>query len=439
MVRQERIVTQHFAAVDPSSIDDYIRRGGYERLHRALKELGPGRVLDEVARSRLRGRGGDGLDVAMKWRSLCEAEGQPKYVVCNAYDADERAPIGRTLLEQSPHIVLEGMIIAAFAVGAARGFIYCRGDAFKALSSVTRAVEQARERGFIGFGVLETDFDFEMSIARCSAGFIGGEETAMLAAMSGRRAMPSQQPPSPAQFGLRGRPTLIHSAETLAAIPWIVANGGDEYARVGTESSTGTKLLALDGDVRNKTLVELPFGVTVREAVVEIGEGPSTGRAIKAVHIGGPLGGCIPESLLDRPLDYDVLRELGTTVGSGRLTVLNEGTCLAGYAQKVMSYLSDEACGKCVPCRLGTKRTATVLEGITSNLGQESDVELISELSQNMRDASLCGFGIEAPNIVATSLKYFGEDYRQHLERGSCPTDQCRIARCYRYQRKAVL
>ncbi len=335
--------------------------------------------------------------------------------------------------------MLEGMLIAAFAVGATRGFVYCRKQASNAASSITTAIEQARKHNFVGYGILGADFDFEVSVFTYSAGFIGGEETAALAAISGQRAMPSQQPPFPSQSGLRKKPTLVHSAETFATIPWIIANGGEEFTRIGTQQSTGTKFFVLDGDVRNKALVELPFGATIRQAIFDMGQGTATGKAIKAVQIGGPLGGCIPENLLDTPLDYEELRELGTILGSGRLTVINEKTCMVGYAQQVMAYLSNEACGKCAPCRLGTKRMATILEGIISSIGKPEDIDLISELGQNVRDASLCEFGAGAPNIVTTTLQYFGDDYRQHLEQGKCPTAQCQPTRRYRYQRRAVL
>lgn len=441
MVRQERITTRH-VGIDPQSIDAYVKVGGYEGLRRAVLQHGAGRVLDEMARARLRGRGGGGFPVVDKWHAVCEADGQPKYLVCNAYDADQDAPIGRSLLEQSPHTVLEGLLIAAFAVGAVRGFVYCRGEATRAINATTRAIEQAREQGFLGLGILGTDFDLELSVVSHWGGFIGGEETAMLAVLSGphsQRAMPSQRPPFPAQAGFRGRPTLIHSAETLATIPWIMSNGGEQYAGIGTRESSGTKLFALHGDVRVRALVELPFGTTVREAIMDIGQGTASGRAIKAVHVGGPLGGCIPESLLDSPLDHEILNGLGVALGSGRLTPLNDSTCMAGYAQQVMSHLSDEACGKCVPCRLGTKRIASTLACITRNIGRGEDIDLASELAQNMRAASLCNFGVAAPNILSSSLKYFGDDFRQHFEQKSCPTAQCRPIRQYRYNRRAVL
>lgn len=435
----ERIVTRYIGVVDPTSLGDFVNNGGYDGLRRALGQMGAGRVLDEVARSRLRSRGGDGFDVATKWRTVCETGAAPKYVVCNAFDADQLAPVGRTLLERSPHVVLEGMIISAFAVGASYGVVYCRGEDLQAVAAARRAIEQAREGRFLGVGILESDFDFEVYVATHWGGFIGGEETAMLAAIAGGRAMPSQQPPYPAQSGLEGQPTLADSAETFSAISWIVANGGESYARLGMPQSTGTKMIALEGDVRNRTLVELPFGTTLRQSITGPGQGLATGKAIKAVHVGGPLGGCVPENLLDTPLDYEALREVGTMVGTGRLTVLSDKACMACYSHQVMSYLAEEACGKCVPCRVGTKRNATILGGIISNLGKAEDLDLVAELSQYMRDASLCNLGVEAPSVMLTSIKYFPDDFRQHIEDGSCPTGPCLPVRQYRYQRRSVL
>lgn len=439
MIKQERILSLGFGLANPWDADAYIAGGGYDAFRRVLRELGPGRALDEIARARLRERGGESYNVATKWRSICEAEGQPKYVICNAYDADERAPIGQTLLQKSPHAIIEGMLIAAFTIGASHGIVYCRSEAAAAVATITQAIDSARERGLLGASILNSAFSFDISVVRRSAGFIGGEETALIAAISGQRALPSQQPPFLAQRGLRGRPTLVHSAETLTTLPWVIKIGGQEFLRIGTPNSSGTKIVVLDGDVKNAGIWEIALGTSIEQTIFDIGGGSASRKRIKAAHIGGPLGGCIPATLFAAPLDFDALRELGTTLGSGRLTVIGEDACIVDYAQQAASYLAAEACGKCVPCRLGTKRIATILAGIASKLGQAGDIDLMRELADNMRDASLCGFGIEAPNLVTTTLRYFPEEYHQHIDRGICPTAKCQPTRIHRYHKRAVL
>ncbi|MCL5961590.1 MAG: NADH-quinone oxidoreductase subunit L [Chloroflexi bacterium] len=419
-------------SVDPESIDSYISNGGYSALRMALSDSTPESVIARVEEAGLRGRDG-GFPVARKWRITREAEGDHRFVVANAYDADPLSPIGRTLLEQMPHRVLEGTIIAAYAIGADEGIIYCRGDGKTAVYRVRRAIAQAEEKGFLGPNALGFGRGLRVRLALGWAGFIGGEETAAIAAIEGRRAMPTQRPPFPAQSGLLKLPTALDSAETLAIIPSIAGAG----RTVDVSRSAGTKVFSIQGSVRNQGLIELPLGLSLRRMIDHAG-GTSRGT-VKAVQSGGPTGACIPADALDSPISFESLPELGTRMGSGRIEVLDDSVCLVGFAGRVMSYLKDEACGKCVPCRLGTKRMAGIVEAIASGLGQASDLELLEDLSANVSAASICGFGVAAPCVVTSTLKHFRGEYLSHTEEKKCPTGECRPSRQHSYQRRKVL
>ena len=436
---ERRLVLEGSGQIDPASLASYRDRGGYQALQQAVLERNPKEVLDEVERAGLRGRGGAGFPAAAKWRRVAESDAETKFVVANAYDADPSSPIGRTLLGQNPHRVIEGLLLAAYAVGAGQAFIYLAADSPKIYERVAKALGQAREAGLLGDRIAGSRFSCEVFLSRAWGGFVAGEETAVLAAIQGARATPEQKPPYPTEWGLFGKPTVVNSAETLASVPWIISQGADAFATLGTERSHGTKVVALNVEGQPSRVLEVELGTPLR-ALIELATAKQwNGHSPKAVQVGGPTGGFLPESLWDTPLDYETLTEAGCLMGSGSLVVLPHETCLVGRAAATLTYLSGEACGKCVPCRLGTKRMAGLLEGIVSGLGRDEDLELLEELSTTVSDGSLCGFGIGAPNPFRTSLRYFPQDYRTHLEDGRCPTGQCQPMRARRYERREVL
>lgn len=430
------MVMSGWGSTDPESIDDYVAAGGYSALRRVLSVMTPEDVICRVEAVGLLGRGGAGYPVARKWRAAREAPSDHKFVIANAYDADALSPIGQSLLEQMPHRVLEGLLIAAYAIGARDGVIYCRGESRAAIRRVRAAISQAEENGFVGPKAFGPGRAMRLYVALGWTGFVGGEETAAIAAIEGRRAMPVQRPPYPAERGLMGRPTVVNSAETLANVPLVVADGGPAP---GSSQAGKTKVFSMQGNVRHKGLVESPLGVSLRQMVDRAGGAGPEGQGIKAVQIGGPTGACIPASAFDVPLGFESLLEVGAHLGSGRIEVIGNSACMVGYARDVMAYLTDEACGRCVPCRLGTKRVAGLLEAIASGLGEGQDLETLEELSGHISAASICGYGLTATSVVTSTLKHFRSEYLSHVEEKRCPTGQCKPSRHVRYRRRAVL
>lgn len=411
----------------------YLGVGGYAAARRAVTEMAPPEVVASVERSALRGRGGAGFSVALKWQLVRDNEEKTRFVVANAYDADPLAPISAELLERNPHLVLEGLIIAAYAVGAKRAYVYCRGDRTAAVHRLRAAIAEAEEHELLGTRAFDGRLSLEVETAVGWGGFAGGEETAALEAIEGKRAMPRQKPPYPSDFGLWDRPTLVHCVETLANLPGILREGP------GAWRPPGTKVLALAGQARRPGLVEAPLGTPLREVVYGRGGGVAEGSTLRAVQIGGPTGAVLPEALLGTPLDFDSLRTAGAFVGSGTLRLLDDSACMVDFAREWFAYLSEESCGKCVPCRLGTRRLATTLEGIVSGLGRDSDLGLMEELATLMGEASICGFGLTAPAVLRSTMTYFKDDYRVHIEDKRCPTGRCRPRRARRYERKTAI
>jgi NADH:ubiquinone oxidoreductase subunit F (NADH-binding)/(2Fe-2S) ferredoxin len=422
---QRRIVLRNCGFIDPEAIDDALARGAYAGLRRALAEGAPDALIEELKASGLRGRGGAGFLTGQKWRFTRDAPGDTKYVICNADEGDPGAFMDRSVLEGDPHSVLEGMIIAAFAIGAQEGYVYVRAEYPLAVKRLREAIERAEERGFLGEGILGSDFSFRVHIKEGAGAFVCGEETALIASIEGNRGMPRVRPPFPATSGLWGRPTCINNVETLANVSWIVAHGADEYARIGTGESKGTKVFALTGKVRYSGLVEVPMGMTVRDLVYGIGGGCLDGRQCKAVQIGGPSGGCLPLEHMDTPIEYEALAKMGAIVGSGGLVVVDEKTCMVDIARYFLSFTQDESCGKCVPCRIGTKRMLEIVTRITEGEGEEGDIEKLEHLAEDVKQASLCGLGQTAPNPVLTTIRYFRDEYEEHIHDRHCRAGQC--------------
>ena len=424
--KQQKIVLENSGLIDPQSIDEYIARDGYAGLARALGEFGPQRVVEEVATSGLRGRGGGGFSVGRKWQMLAAAAGPRKFVICNADEGDPGAFMDRSVLESDPHRVLEGMLVAGFATGAERGVIYVRAEYPLAIRRLQVALEQARNSGLLGQRVLGSDFSFEIEIRVGAGAFVCGEETALMASVEGRRGMPRPRPPYPTEAGLLGCPTMINNVETFANIPPIMRNGGAWFASIGTPASTGTKVFALAGAVRNTGLVEVPMGTTLRELVFEIGGGVEAGRTFKAAQTGGPSGGCIPASELDLPLEFDSLQKVGSIMGSGGLIVMDDRSCMVDVARFFMEFCVDESCGKCPPCRVGTQQLLHMLTRICEGEAGEDELARIDALSTVVREASLCGLGMTAPNPVLSTLRHFAEEYREHIAEHRCVAGVCR-------------
>jgi NADH-quinone oxidoreductase subunit F/NADP-reducing hydrogenase subunit HndC len=411
--------------INPEKIEDTLAAGGYEGLKKAL-DMTPELIVSEVKDSGLRGRGGGGFSTGMKWGFCQAAEGDPKYVLCNADEGDPGAFMDRSVLEGDPHAVLEGMIIAGFAIGARQGYIYCRAEYPLAIKRLQIAIEQAREGGYLGKDILGSGFDFDIEIFHGAGAFVCGEETALITSIEGNRGMPRSRPPYPANSGLYGKPTLLNNVKTYANIPLIISNGSQWFADIGTENSKGTAVFALTGKIANSGLIEVPMGVTLREIIYEIGGGVLDGKKFKAVQTGGPSGGCLPESFLDTPVDYDSLIEAGSMMGSGGMVVMDEDTCMVDVARYFLDFTEKESCGKCVPCRLGTKQMLTILEDIVEGRGQEGDIERLEEIARGVKMGSLCGLGQTAPNPVLTTLRYFRDEYEAHLHGDACPAKQCK-------------
>ncbi len=422
---QERVALQRCGTVDPESLDAYRAAGGYAALESALRDGDPAALVEEVEAAGLRGRGGAGFPTGAKWELARAAPGDGKVVICNADEGDPGAFMDRNLLEGDPFSVLEGMTLGAFAVGASSGRFYVRDEYPLAVRRLERAVGLAREAGWLGRDVAGSGWSFDVTISRGAGAFVCGEETALIASLEGRRGTPRLRPPFPVERGLFGRPTVINNVETWANVPWIVARGAAAYRRFGTETSRGTKVFSLAGDVRRTGMVEVPMGTTLRRVLEEIGGGSRTGRPLKAVQIGGPSGGCLPADLFDTPVDYESLAHTGAIMGSGGLVALDECACLVDVARYFLAFTQRESCGKCTFCRLGTKRMLEVLDRLCAGRGRQGDLGLLESLGRQVQAHSLCGLGRSAPNPVLTTLRYFRDEYEAHLA-GRCPSGRCR-------------
>jgi NADH-quinone oxidoreductase subunit F len=428
---QVRRTLKNCGFIDPSNIHHYLAQDGYGGLVRAL-EIGPERIIDELKRSGLRGRGGAGFPTWRKWSFCRQAPGDVKYLVCNADEGDPGAFMNRSLLEGDPHAVLEGMLIGGYALGAQTGYIYCRAEYPLALERLRVAIAQAEELGLLGDDILGSAFSFHIKIKEGAGAFVCGEETALIASIEGRRGMPRPRPPFPAISGLWGKPTIINNVETLACVALIMRNGAEWFAQYGTAESKGTKTFALVGQVKRPGLIEVPLGITLREMIFEIGGGVLEDRPFKAVQTGGPSGGCIPASLLDTPVDYDSLRAAGSIMGSGGMVVMDDTTCMVDFARYFLDFTQKESCGECVPCRLGTRQMHEILTDLTEGNGQPGDVELLTQIAEGVARGSLCGLGQTAPNPVLTTIRYFRDEYEAHIRDKSCPAGVCKPLFQYR-------
>ncbi len=424
--KQVRVVLRNCGVIDPEKIDEYIARMGYEALAKVLTEMTPDQVVEELKKSGLRGRGGAGFPTWLKWKFTKDAPGSEKYVVCNADEGDPGAYMDRSTIEGDPHSILEAMAIAGRTVGASKGVIYIRAEYPLAIQHLETAIAQAHEYGLLGKDILGTGFDFEVEIRLGAGAFVCGEETALLASIMGKRGMPIPRPPFPAVSGLWQKPTVINNVETYANIPVILLNGGEAFARIGTPKSPGTKVFALTGKIINSGLIEVPMGITLREIIYDIGGGIRGGKAFKAVQTGGPSGGVITAEYLDTPIDYEHLQELGSIMGSGGMIVMDEDDCMVDVARFYQEFCVDESCGKCAPCRIGTRTLLNLLEKITAGRGGAEDLDKIREVGLAMQKAALCGLGQTAPNPVLSTMKYFEEEYRAHIQDRRCPAGVCK-------------
>ncbi len=422
--RELRLILSHCGYIDPENINHYIANGGYSGLGKALK-MSPKKIIGELKKSRLRGRGGAGFPTHRKWELCCKARSRPKYVICNADEGDPGAFMDRVVLESDPHQVIEGMIIAGYAIGAEQGYIYVRAEYPLAIERIQIALKQARDVGFLGDNILGGEFGFHIEIAAGAGAFVSGEETALIAAVEGRMSTPRPRPPYPAESGLWGKPTLLNNVKTFAYVPLIIGRGGDWFASIGTEGSKGTAMFTLAGKVINSGLAEVPMGTTLRELVYDIGGGIAKDKQFKAVQIGGPSGGCLPETLLNVPIDYDSLREAGSMMGSGGMIVMDEDNCMVDAARFFLDFSTKESCGKCTMCRLGTLQMLRVLEDITAGRGKIKDIDFLLALAEDVNIGSLCGLGKTAPNPVLTTLRYFRDEYEAHILEKRCPARVC--------------
>lgn len=421
---QLQIVTENCGSIDAESIDDYIAHEGYEGLKKALS-MTQDEVVEEIQISGLRGRGGAGFPTYFKWQAAKKAKGHPKYIVCNADEGDPGAFMDRSVLEGDPHSVLEGMMIAGYAIGANEGYIYCRAEYPMAIERLTKAINAAHEKGYLGGKILGTDFSFDIKIKEGAGAFVCGEETALIQSLEGKRGTPILKPPFPAEKGYMEKPTNINNVETLANVAWIIRHGGIAFSTIGTEKSPGTKVFALTGKIKNGGLVEVPMGTSLREIIFDIGGGIKDDKSLKAVQLGGPSGGCIPKEYLDTPVDYENVNRLGAIMGSGGMVVMDESTCMVDMAKFFISFIVEESCGKCTPCRIGNQRILEILEKITSGKATMEDLDHLTELAEVVKDASLCGLGQSAPNPVLSTLRYFMDEYRTHVIEKRCPAGVC--------------
>jgi NADH:ubiquinone oxidoreductase subunit F (NADH-binding) len=424
--KEVRVVLRNVGVIDPENIEDYIAQDGYAALGKALTEMTPEEVLETLKTSGLRGRGGAGFPTWLKWSLARNAPGDQKYVVCNGDEGDPGAFMNRRVLEGDPHLVLEGMAIAAYVIGANQGYLYVRAEYPIAIRTLRIAIEQARDYGLLGENIFGTDFNFDLEVRMGAGAFVCGEETALMESIEGNRGQPRTRPPYPATYGLWGQPTNINNVETYANVPQILLQGGAWFASMGTEKSKGTKTFAIAGKVERTGLIEVPMGITVREIVYDVGGGILGGKEFKAVQTGGPLGGCIPEKHLDMPVDYESLREAGSAMGSGGFIVMDEETCMVDMARFFMEFAQEESCGKCVPCRVGTRKMLEILENICDGTGKPGDIETLESLGQYVKSGSLCGLGQGAPNPVLSMIEHFRDEYEAHIYDKTCPAKVCR-------------
>ncbi|WP_407313255.1 NADH-quinone oxidoreductase subunit NuoF [Desulfosporosinus sp. SB140] len=423
--KQHRIVLKNCGIIDPQRIDDYTARDGYKALEKVLKEMSPNDVIEEVKKSGLRGRGGAGFPTGLKWSFCQQTPSDKKYIICNADEGDPGAFMDRSVLEGDPHSVIEGMLIGAYGIGVDEGYVYCRAEYPLAIKHLEIAIKQAEEAGFLGDNILNSGFNFRLKVFAGAGAFVCGEETALMASIEGKRGMPRVRPPFPAVSGLWGKPTNINNVETWSNIPHIMRHGAEWYAQFGTEKSKGTKIFALTGKVNNTGLVEVPMGTTLREIIFDIGGGIQNGKAFKAVQIGGPSGGCLPEDMLDLSVDYETLTNAGAMVGSGGLVIMDETTCMVDIARFFVNFSQKESCGKCTPCREGNKRMYDILDRITKGEGKIEDLDTLENLALTIKETSLCGLGQNAPNPVLATLKYFRHEFEAHILDHKCPAHVC--------------
>ena len=428
---QVRRVLKKCGIIDPTNINHYIANEGYSGLFNVIK-MNPEQIVNELKRSELRGRGGAGFPTGMKWEFAINKKAEKKYIICNADEGDPGAFMNRSVLESDPHAVLEGMLIAGFAIGASEGYIYCRAEYPLALERLRIALSQAVDMGFIGDHILGTGYNFHIKIKEGAGAFVCGEETALIASIEGKRGMPSTRPPYPAISGLWGMPTIINNVETLVSVSLIFQKTAQWFAQYGTEKSKGTKTFALAGKIRNTGLIEVPLGITLREIIFDIGGGIPGDKEFKAVQTGGPSGGCIPRDLLDTPVDYDSLKSAGSIMGSGGMIVMDEDTCMVDIARYFLDFTKQESCGECVPCRLGTKQMLDILEDITQGRGKPEDIDLLLDISEGVKLGSLCALGQTAPNPVVTTIRYFRDEYESHINQKICPAKVCKALIHYR-------
>ena len=424
--KQVRVALRNCGIINPENIDEYIAFDGYKALQKVLTEMTPAEVIDVVKKSGLRGRGGAGFPTGMKWDFASKSVNDQKYVLCNADEGDPGAFMDRSVLEGDPHSILEAMTIAGYAIGASQGYIYCRAEYPIAVKRLGIAIGQARQYGLLGDNIMGTSFKFDIELRLGAGAFVCGEETALIASVEGQRGMPRPRPPFPANKGLFAKPTILNNVETYANIPVIFNKGPEWFASMGTEKSKGTKVFALGGKINNTGLVEIPMGTTLRDVIYEIGGGCPNGKKFKAVQTGGPSGGCIPEEHLDSPIDYESLAALGSIIGSGGMIVMDEDNCMVDIARFFMDFIVDESCGKCTPCREGTKRMLEILERITEGKGEEGDIDKLENLAKNIKNSALCGLGQTAPNPVLSTIKYFRNEYEAHIKDKKCPAGVCK-------------
>lgn len=423
---QQLIALRNRGIIDAESIDEYIARDGYQALAKALTQMSPDEIIGEIKASGLRGRGGAGFPTGLKWEFCAKTPGETKYVLCNADEGDPGAFMDRSILEADPHVVVEGMAIAAKAIGAKRGYVYCRAEYPLAVNRLQLAIDKATDYGLLGENILDTGFDFELSIYQGAGAFVCGEETALMRSIEGKRGMPRPRPPFPAVAGLWNQPTILNNVETWANVPPIINNGSSWYSSIGTETSKGTKVFALTGHVNNIGLVEVPMGTSLRTIIYDIGGGmPKKHRKFKAVQLGGPSGGCVPQEYLDLPCDYEAITQAGAIMGSGGMIVMDDSTCMVDMARYFMDFIQDESCGKCTPCREGTRRMLQIVEKITEGRGEEGDIETLEELATMIQESSLCGLGQTAPNPVLSTLRYFRDEYQEHIRDKKCRALTC--------------
>lgn len=424
--KELRIVLKNIGEIDPLNIEEYIARDGYMALGKVLTEMSPEETIQEVLDSGLRGRGGAGFPTGLKWRFIRNAEGDEKYMICNADEGDPGAFANRRVLEGDPHSVIEGMIIGAYAAGSNKGYIYCRAEYPIAVRTMKTAIEQARNFGLLGDDILGSGFSFDLEVRMGAGAFVCGEETALMSSIEGLRGEPRPRPPFPAQKGLWEEPSNINNVETYANIPQIILKGAEWFAGLGYKKSTGTKTFSMAGDVINTGLIEVPFGITLREIIYDVGGGIKEGKKFKAVQTGGPMGGCLPEAYLDLPMDYEALAESGSILGSGGLVVMDEDTCMVDIARFFMEFTQDESCGKCTPCRVGTRRILEILTSICEGKGKPEDIDTLRNLCDQINENSLCGLGKGAPNPVKSTLEHFLDEYEAHIYEKRCPSKVCK-------------